>query len=60
VPASEVCAKQIDGVERLEQQQARRLPGEEKSTLCPQGKSNKEVSQITKVKKVLRAILPCV
>jgi hypothetical protein len=48
---------QVDGVEALEQQQSRRLPGENQRALQPQCEREEQVSQIAEEQEVLQAVL---
>src|SRR5215469_11968329 len=57
VMAGQQCARKINGVERLKDQQSASYPGKYQRTLQPQTDSDEEVPHIAEEKKILCSIL---
>src|SRR6266700_3614133 len=58
VVARDQRAREIDRVERLEQQYSAGNPGEDERAFQPQANSDEDVSDIAEKQKILRAVLP--
>src|ERR1700678_57253 len=58
VTSADQSARQIDGIERLKEEQAGSLPGKNERTLEPEAGGDEQVAEIAEEKKILQTVLP--